>query len=374
MKVVFRVDASRRIGSGHVVRCITLADRLTRLGAHCEFVTRQHPGHMGDIIKASGYDLGLLPPPEGQPAISEGSADEYENWLGVSQQEDADQTLRNIDGSVDWLIVDHYALDHVWEGQLRTCAKRIAVIDDLANRRHDCDLLLDQNYFKDAEARYQSLTPANCTRLCGPRYALLQPVYRTNPSHRTKKFPPERILVFYGGSDLSGETARAIRVVSQPPFLDVDLNVVVGPANPAREEIEKLCSRRDRTSVHTGLKSLAGLIADSDLALGAGGTSTWERCALGLPSVITPVAENQLPVTQELVDRDLAYTAGDWRTVDDERLRLTLLEVWSDAERYAAMAIASREMTDGLGTERVATILMSENPGVQRVEHCTKPG
>lgn len=362
MKVWFRVDASQRIGSGHVVRCLTLAKRLKDLGAECRFVIRQLPGHLATAIEDAGFEARMLPAPVESLALRDGNSREHESWLGLPAEEDAEETLQAMDGSVDWLVVDHYALDASWENVLRNKATRIAVIDDLANRPHDCDLLLDQNYFKDAANRYVDLVPDTCIRLYGPRYALLQKEYSTGSNERKKTFPPENILVFYGGSDLGGETLRAIRVLSKPPFADRNLNVVVGPSNPAGDEIGSLCNRRGRAVVYTGLKSMADLIVEADLALGAGGTSTWERCAMGVPSVITPIANNQLQLTQELVDLDLAYTAGDWRTINDDALRAVLLDVFADIGRFERMSVCSREITDGLGADRVAFAIKPESP------------
>jgi UDP-2,4-diacetamido-2,4,6-trideoxy-beta-L-altropyranose hydrolase len=358
MKIVFRADASTRIGTGHVIRCLTLASRLTDLGAKCLFVMREHEGHMCDATRARGFIVKVLAPPAEPENSGAKMTSTHSCWLGSSDEEDAKQTLKAIDGLADWLVVDHYALEYRWEQTLRKSVRKIAVIDDLADREHDCDLLLDQNFFASGAERYASLVPQDCVKLTGPNFALLQNEYRQVTPERTYDVPVKSVMVFYGGSDPTDETSRAIRTLSQSPFLDLEVNVVIGPSNKNRSRIEQLCALRPETTVHLGLESLAGLMAESDLAIGAGGTSSWERCALGLPAVVTSIAENQMSVTRELIEAGLVYFAGDWRTVSDESLRHSLLEAVYDRERNASISLRSQELTDAYGADRVAECLM----------------
>lgn len=361
MKVAFRVDASARIGTGHVVRCLTLAERLASLGADCTFVMRQHAGHMCELVRTKGFSLHALAPPAVLDISSFHSPTDYFHWLGTTIEEDAKQTLRALQGPVDWLVVDHYALDHIWEKALRTRTGKIAVIDDLADRPHECDLLLDQNFFAFAGERYSGFVSEDCIKLIGPRYALLQTDYKKFSPERSYDTPIKSIIVFYGGSDLTDETSRALRVLSQEPFLCLKVNVVVGASNRNRDSIESLCAKRPRTTLHSGLRSLGGLMAESDMAIGAVGTSTWERCALGLPTVVTSVAENQLPVARELTEADLVYYVGDWRSVCDASFRQVLLHALTNQTKNTRISVRSRELTDAYGADRVAECMMPSN-------------
>ncbi len=149
MRVVFRADASLNIGSGHVMRCLTLANALRESGASCFFVCREHPGNLLELIREQGFEAIGLPLPKTFESLHgkhSSSRLTYAGWLGDSWQRDAEQTLAALNGELaDWLVVDHYALDSAWEESLRPACRRLLVIDDLADRDHRCDLLLDQN-------------------------------------------------------------------------------------------------------------------------------------------------------------------------------------------------------------------------------------
>ena len=138
MFVVIRADASKHIGSGHIMRCLTLAKELRNLGAIVEFITRNHSENLNTQIIEQGFKLRLLP--NHNKLVEQRTLSEYEQWLGVSQSVDAEETIKALSGKQpDLLIVDHYALDYNWEKKLRKIIDKIMVIDDLANRRHDCD-------------------------------------------------------------------------------------------------------------------------------------------------------------------------------------------------------------------------------------------
>jgi UDP-2,4-diacetamido-2,4,6-trideoxy-beta-L-altropyranose hydrolase len=174
MNITIRTDASTRIGLGHLVRCRTLATALRDQGATVRFICRAHPGHQIAALRADGLDVTALPAPPDQEAAD----GDYAAWLGVPQAQDAAETIAALAADrPDWLIVDHYGLDVDWEQALRPHVGRILVIDDLANRRHDGDLLLDQNYAPAGTTRYQGLLPPGARTLLGPAYALLRPEY-----------------------------------------------------------------------------------------------------------------------------------------------------------------------------------------------------
>ncbi|MCB1764847.1 MAG: UDP-2,4-diacetamido-2,4,6-trideoxy-beta-L-altropyranose hydrolase [Candidatus Competibacteraceae bacterium] len=370
-RVVIRADASIQIGSGHVMRCLTLADALRERGADVQFICRDLPGHLGGVLADKGYPVYWLPASgEDETVILAHTA--HSTWLGVPWTVDVDQTQACLAGlsEIDWLIVDHYALDRAWELRMRPLVKRIMVIDDLADRPHDCDLLLDQNLHEEMECRYTELVPANCRQLLGPRYALLRPEFReVRKQLHQRDGVVRRILVFFGGSDPSNETAKALRAIRRLDQPDIAVDVVIGAANPHWREIEALCAKLPNTSFHRQVTNMAELMARADLAIGAGGVSTWERAVLAMPSLVIAVAENQIRVAE-----DWAATGGCWYLGHAEAVTTDyihqVLQVLCTA-RFLAKAMSSRssEYVDGRGVGRVAKIFMA----TQLVLRCAVP-
>lgn len=220
MKVAFRADASVGIGSGHVMRCLTLAGELKEAGAQIIFICRECEGNLCDLIEKQGIPVARI-------------SGELQSW-----EADAFQSLEALKkyGKADWLVVDHYSLDHRWEAGIRNAAEKIMVIDDLADRIHDNDLLLDQNLYEDLENRYNGLAPPHCIKLLGPRYALLRPEFRkARASLRKRDGIIRRILVSFGGSDPSNETAKALEAIGLLGKPEIAVDVVVGSSNPHRE-------------------------------------------------------------------------------------------------------------------------------------------
>lgn len=294
MKVVVRSDASVQLGAGHIMRCLALAGELRSEGARVSFICRELPGDLCGLVEKKGYPVRRLPEsgrlPEGKP-----DQDDYSRG-DLSPAEDAVRTIAVLekDGGADWLVVDHYSLDSRWESQMRPLVKNIMVIDDLADRPHDCDLLLDQNLCKDMETRYQGLVPAHCRKLLGPGHALLRPEFRAaRKILRERDGRVRRILVFFGGSDPADQTSKALEAIRRLNRPDISVDVVVGDSNPARDRVREKCSRLPNTAYHCQVENMAGLMAAADLAIGAGGTAAWERCFLGLPAVVLVVAQNQ---------------------------------------------------------------------------------
>lgn len=290
MKILIRADASVEIGSGHLMRCLTLADQLRDEGAEVAFICRDLPGGMFDLLRARDYRFAKLPVAEiGQ----------------VTQQSDAVETIKAagqlFSGAVDWLVVDHYRLDAVWERMLRVHTNRLMVIDDLANRPHDCDLLLDQNYYRDMEWRYLGLISEQCVALLGPKFVLLRPEFAAARRNlRARDGVVRHILIFFGGSDATNQTCKALDAIKLIDDPGISVDVVVGVANPHRKELESLCHVMPNTQYHCQVSNMAELIAAADIAVGAGGATTWERCALGLPSITVVFADNQLQTTLDL--------------------------------------------------------------------------
>lgn len=354
LSLVIRADASSSIGSGHVMRCLTLAGRLRGEGVRVLFVCRAHDGNLIDLIPHRGFAVEPLPAP-GEASGLTG----YAAWLGVSQEVDARDTAEAIArhgwDRAAWLVVDHYALDNRWETALRTVATRILAIDDLADRRHDCDVLVDQNLVAGMERRYDGLVPDHATRLLGPRYALLQPDYaRLAASRSGRQGPVRRILIFIGGAD-RGITLRALQGFLSLDRADIACDVVISASSPDRQQIEHLAATRSNIGVHHSLPSLAPLMADADLAIGAGGATSWERLCLGLRSIVVILAENQRPIAEELSRRGLAVLLGDADAVTPEDFSDALA---AELARPADSG-TNRGLVDGRGTDRVAAVMLA---------------
>lgn len=329
LNVAIRCDASIQIGSGHVVRCLTLANALRGKGANVEFITRAHTGNMNERIKSEDFKVQLLPDMNNinsQPDLSG-----YEQWLGVKQDSDADDTIQILaDRKLDWLIIDHYALDKRWERKLNKYARKMMVIDDIANRVHDCDLLLDQNLYTNMSTRYHDKIPTNCVQMLGPQYALLQHEYaELRALVKPRQAPVSRLLVFFGGIDrknLTGLTISALQEINIP-FDEVD--IVISKQSPNFDQVKAQSMQSDKLKLHSDLPSLAPLMMKADLAIGGGGSTTWERCCLGLPSLVITLAENQKQLSQDMQQMKLIACLGDAETIRIEQITLAINNVLS---------------------------------------------
>lgn len=305
MKVAFRVDASSQIGTGHFMRCLTLADALRRQNARIRFVCRHLPDYLKAMLAEKGHEYSPL---EGPSCDTSQGNPTYAHWLGTSQSTDANDALLALsDHAWDWLVVDHYALDASWESPLRKAAGRLLVIDDLANRRHDCDLLLDQNFYSDMDGRYSGLVPAHCRLLLGPRYALLRDEFRLSREQLTRRNGPvRRVMVFFGGMDADNHTGRIVTALANHRIDGLHVDVVIGAQHPRREQIEAACNDQ-HFDCHVQTGRMAELMARADLAIGAGGAATWERCCVGLPAIAVCTAGNQARQVADAASAGMLY-------------------------------------------------------------------
>ena len=290
MKVAFRTDASTQIGTGHFMRCLTLADKLKNDGSYIRFLSRNLPAHLIDMLAQKGMEYVRLSEDDVDSLVDELA---HSSWLGISQSKDAEETIDALsDHFWDWIVVDHYALDLRWESIVRSSVKKIMVIDDLADRNHDCDILLDQNYYDDFQTRYHGKVAADCRMFLGPRYALLREEFRTlREKVKVRSGEPKKVLVFFGGIDADNFTSEAIKALSGMN-IKIKVDVVIGAQHPSRELIEKMCAKYGYTC-HVQTIRMAELMSKADVAIGAGGTVIWERCCLGLPAISLCIAENQ---------------------------------------------------------------------------------
>jgi UDP-2,4-diacetamido-2,4,6-trideoxy-beta-L-altropyranose hydrolase len=308
---------------------------------------------MADYLRRRSIDVSLLQPPMGARTPTRDA--DYAAWLGATQLQDAEQTIQALRGvHFDWLIIDHYALGAEWETRLRPYASNVLVFDDLANRPHDCDLLVDQNFSIATQDRYHDLIPANCKSLIGPQFAILRPEYRQQRSNsRYRDGDVRRVLVFFGGSDPLNLTGRAIDALCDPQLRELRVEVVVGVNNPHRRSLEKSVSFRPYTQLHGTQPHLADMMARADLCIGAGGVTTWERMCVGLPSIVVSIAENQRPACNALADEGLILYAGHHDKVEVADLAAEVRRTLARPEELAKISRRNRLLVDGWGAQRV---------------------
>jgi len=355
LKVCFRADASLQIGTGHVMRCLTLADALRELGAECRFICREHPGNLIEVIRSKGYVVHGLPSLATRDVGASSPA--HAAWLGSSQLDDAAASVAClIDWSVDWLIVDHYALDARWEELLQLHCRQLMVIDDLADRMHRCDLLLDQTLGR-ITADYSTLVPAHCELLCGARFAMLRPEFaslRDYSLQRRAHAPLQHLLISMGGVDKDNATGRALDALRRSSLpADCHITVVMGGTAPWVEAVRQQAESMPwSTSVRVGVSDMGRLMADSDLAIGAAGATSWERCCLGLPTIMLILASNQNLVAQGL---ELAGAVRVLHSADqvDKELPRYLQELISCPAHVSGMSRNAAAVVDGSGLATV---------------------
>lgn len=319
-RVVFRVDASLQIGAGHVMRCLTLANALRKTGVECYFLCREHTGNLINLIEMQGFNVRCLSATTSQNKhkTSQNSSEPYHaHWLSAHWQEDSDACRSYLaELSPDWLIVDHYALDEKWEAATCPLNTRLLVIDDLADRPHRADVLLDQNLGHDAD-NYTHLVPDYCKRLVGTEFALLRPEFsalrEVSLSRRQVNQSINRLLVSLGGVDKDNATGLVLKALHNcdlPSNLKID--VVMGAAAPWLTEVRLEASKLPyQTNVLVNVSNMAELMANADLAIGAAGSTSWERCCLGLPSLMVVLADNQREVASKLDSLGAAKLLGE---------------------------------------------------------------
>ena len=289
MRIIIRTDASIEIGSGHVMRCLTVAKNLRLNGCEVIFWMQDLPGNLIDYV------------------ISEG----FRNIFKAEQ--------------ADLYIIDHYGIDKEWESKIRLYTEKIAVIDDLANRKHDCELLLDQNALPNFESRYDGLVSKTCVKLLGPKYLIIRDEFiEARRLLRKRHEKIENLLVFMGGSDPTNETMKILEALEDFQFKHVD--VVVGNGNVFKEQIREVCVERGY-SYHCQINYMSKLMQQADFAIGAGGSTTWERCYVGLPSSSTIVASNQREGTEYVAELGLVINLGWYSDVTSETYKQLLKNV-----------------------------------------------
>lgn len=356
MKIVFRADSSLQIGTGHIMRCLTLADELRSRGGECHFICRAHQGHVSEFVRARGFVVHELACEQQVQQAALADEPVHSNWLGASQEQDA-RACRAIVEKLrpDWLVVDHYALDARWEGMVRPAGGRLLVIDDLADRAHICDLLVDQNLGRQA-CDYSHLISQTCRTLIGPDYALLRPEFarnRDNSLQRRHARSPARLLITMGGVDQPNATGEVLKALRNSALGEEwRLTVIMGANAPWRASVTALAAQMPwQTDVVINVSDMAQRMADCDLVIGAAGSTAWERCCLGVPTLLVVLADNQRAGAHALADAGAASLVGE---IDDIQAGVPKqLKTLFSGRALEQMAVSAARVTDGQGTARV---------------------
>jgi UDP-2,4-diacetamido-2,4,6-trideoxy-beta-L-altropyranose hydrolase len=341
MNVYFRADASARVGTGHVMRCMALADALQRRGDQVAFLMREPSDAVARGLKDRGFGLHAL--------------QRTGSW-----DADARECARHVGGAggTDWLVVDHYDIDYRWEEILRARGCKVLVIDDLLRHRHSCSVLVNQNVIADAEQRYGALVPPDCRLLLGPRYALLRDEFRAaRRADRQAGDNVREVLVSLGGGDAEGVTLTVLDAIDRLAVSGLRVTVAVGASNPHRATIERRCAGRENHRLVVQTDAMAELMSGAGIGVGAGGISTWERCCAGLPAVVIAIADNQEEVSAAAAAAGACLYAGPAKSLSPEDLVATIRVLMANPYLRQTITDCGRRLVDGLGCERVAVAM-----------------
>jgi len=325
-RAVFRCDASPRIGAGHVMRCIVFADALAWAGWSVTFVTRPETLGVVPALKSRSESIRLV----------------------AGNDDDACEPA-------DVAIVDHYGLDAVFERRLSKTSSQIVVFDDLADRDHACDILVDPTPGRGADA-YTAHVPPSARLLLGPEYALVRADWRRK-SHESRQRlaqvgPVGRILVMMGATDPLDTTSRVLAALSRTK-LECAVDVVLGAGAPYAAHVRDALGPRMR--LHVDPPNLTELAAQADLAIGAAGSSSFERAVLGLPAILVAFAENQKFIAAAFAERRGACVVPLATLDDADAMAAIIADLAADGPGRAAMSQAAAALSDGRGALRLLT-------------------
>lgn len=367
-KVCFRVDSSLEIGSGHVMRCITFARELQKKhDAVCVFITRALEGNLNKLIQQHNFNIYLLPLTSTLNYGYHPHAPAHASWLNANWKLDAELTRSYISEiDADYLVVDHYALDSAWEKAVTSNNKvRLLVIDDLADRPHTADILLDYTLNRQ-RADYASLVNKECKLLTGLKYVLLREEFSLG--RQLKKFKKQEqlnIFINMGGVDKDNYTLRICEMLSKiGEAQNFNYLIVVGENYKHFNELKKFLEH-NFTNFQTfkNVRNICEIMRCSDLAISAMGSTTWELISQGIPCLILSIAENQKIHLKVIEQSKIAEVLTDLTYFG---FKTQFLNFTQNKEGLKKLSMKSYEAIDAKGTNRVAKILMSYEHGISR--------
>ena len=356
MRVVIRTDASRRIGLGHVRRCLSLAEALREVGGEVQLVSRDLGVDVRRLANAANVGVQLLPSPTQGEGV--GLSEGHTGWAGVTWSADVKEFLAVVDPQdADWVVVDHYAFDERWHGAVGDAlGAAIAVIDDLGDRRLAADVIVDQTWDPDHRAKYAALLSRPCPILGGPRFALLGSAYREALPYQFGE-TVRSIGIFMGGVDSEDWTSVALRACREHADFGGLIEIVTTQANPNLASLHALAQSWPGTEVRTDLPDLARFFASHDLQIGAGGGATWERCRIGAPTLALVCAENQKAIVERLKGLGIVAALEPGEPSAAPEIAQLVRRLIGAPFARRELADRSRSLVDGLGARRVALFL-----------------
>ena len=294
--IFIRVDSSTKIGYGHFMRCMALADTLQK-NFEINFITRSLEGSLISDIQKKGFGIFRF----------------YSNSEKINEKNDAQKTISLIkkhSGQKNILIIDNYQLSKKWETYAKPFVHKLIVIDDLPNRSHNCDLLIDQNLHTKVNGLYKGLIPSNCIKLIGPKFSMIRKEFRMmRKSVKPRTFPIKKILVSFGGSDIENQTLVALNSIKKMNG-KINVDVVVGKANKCKKTLKIFCNKNKHFTYHEQIDNIADLMLSSDLSIGSSGSTTWERCSLGLPAIVSISSNDQRDTANSLSKKKCVINLG----------------------------------------------------------------
>jgi UDP-2,4-diacetamido-2,4,6-trideoxy-beta-L-altropyranose hydrolase len=345
MLIFFRVDANNKLGSGHLMRCLTLADELIKFNATVYFICKKNTDNFTAFIESKGISVYEL--------------DESANFEEIDAQQTID-IVSTFEKKPNWLIIDHYSLSIKFESLLRPSVSKIMVLDDLANRKHDCDLLLDQNIF--SVNRYEQFTPQRCEKLIGPQYTLLRNEFLTKRAKITRNFVDcKNILINFGGGDDRGLIEKSIKAIFSMNLPSVVCTVILGQANPNRLSLNRFLSKYPNVIVYEYVNNIADFMVEADLAIGSGGSSIWERCCLGLPSIVTAVSDIEAQLAPLCEQQKFLTYIGRCENVTVEIIITNIKCFFDEPAKLLTMSKLGMRLVDGHGCARVVQKIQGLN-------------
>ena len=339
-----RVDASPEIGIGHMLRCVALAEELRNTFDKIIFLSKKNSGSIIEVILKNGFEVSII---DTQIKKSLKNNSKLKN-----EHEIIKNLLTSYKKNLNFLLIDHYDISSNYESLLRKIFKKIFVIDDLANRKHDCDLLIDQNYYKDLTNRYLKLVSKNTITLLGPKYAILRSEFRNSKKINYKKnIFPNRILISFGGSDPTNECEKVLNAIFSLKNKQFVITAVTGIHNKNFKQLKKQFGGNDNIKILNHTNNFNELLLNSDLCFGAGGTTTWERLYLGLPSIVTIISSDQKESVEFLSDKGHIINLGLAKNITTKTYVETLQKLNPDL--LYNMSLNNQKLVDGNGSIRI---------------------
>ena len=362
-----RCDSSSKIGNGHIIRCRSLARELKKINMNPIFICRELNGNSIHLLNREFKVIKLL---NKDKFFKENEKIDYSNWIGCSQDFDAKETLIRLEQNkiytASHIIIDHYALDIKWEKIIKEENEfnsffdkndlKIVVIDDLFNRKHICDILIDQTFtsFKPID-KYQDLTPQNCIRLLGPSYSMIDATYKKFSKTIHERRSLNRFVIYFGANDIDNYTLKTLRVLYKK-YSFCFLDVVIKKNHVTYTQINEIAKSNQNIKLHSELDSLASLFSKADLAIGAGGSSTWERILLGLPSIVIPIAKNQKYLCSRLEKIGVILV----KKKEDDLQQWIYQSINSIEKSFKNIENLCQFLIDEFGTRRICNLLSNE--------------